>query len=285
MKRLFALILASSTTIGCLYASDIQFCSELDDTGNKIDASLFETAKSEEKDFLKDPMYIFRKTSSYSVAECMEIAKHNPEEGLKYFLSGYPKNVVAIQGDHSILYKRKCVFYFDFNYDNAIEVICDDDGIGTFNCIDFDDFSYCLERNQLKINNDSIAKIICKKFNDKLILRKCSIYPLSHLQDNSRKLHPKSKLYTLTLNIEKIDIGVSDGDFWENRRSHYKGATISGNIEIRPIDSDCVCCKLIVDRVNALWAPTAIERISNVIEDIITEKLFVVKEFYIYPQQ
>ena len=283
--------------------------------GQKIDAKILEVSKSEikykEKDYLDGPTFVLEtaeissiiygngKVVSYiskqeaagipdqDVIKKSEITKQENEDlyvglqgkeraALVDYLRGYPKNIVAIKGDYSMLFNKRCKVYLDFDYDKAEKVMYNYEAFG---CSEMGDFNQYLQEQAIYIDKQAILQQTCKMFNQKMISKKCELLPITDLNAG---ISDNSEAYKMILHVQRIDVGVGVVGVMAGGQTTTGGAIIYGNIEIKQIATDSLCSVLIVDRVQGIGGPYENTRIQRAIEEIISNKLFFIKNYKLY---
>lgn len=292
------------------------FCYALDiittTDGQRIEAKITEVTKHEIKykdwDNLDGPIFVLEtqdissvtykngKVVSYNQGKSQTKDKaENPKETVKLqkqtnkvtniglhgedstalvkYLDGFPKNVVAISGNYAMLYNKKSKIYFDFDYKGAEWVVYDSDADeyeihGAYEDHQKDD--------QVEIDNNLIVRSTCDIFNKKMLNKKCTLHPLTDL---GTMPIDSAHDYTMELHINRIDIGNGAVSVMTDGRTNAGGVTISGFMEIRNATNDSIVAVLFVDRVKGRGVPFEHLRISYAIQELITNKLFFIREF------
>lgn len=192
------------------------------------------------------------------------------------YFDGYPKNIVAIKGDYSMLFNKKSTIYLDFEYDNAKQV--EYSPLAT-DYSELVDFSQHLNLEHLTLDKNGILQSACDLFKQKMMGKKCKLLPIYALDASS---DTQLDGYKMTLHIQHIDVGSGAVSVMTSGRTSAGGAIIYGYIEIKQLATDTPCALLIVDRVQGTGVAYESLRIQNVIEEIIANKLFFIKEFKLY---
>jgi len=188
------------------------------------------------------------------------------------YLDGYPKNIVAIKGNYSMIYDKKCRIYFDFEYDDADLVEYD---VEAKECEYSGVFSEYAKDHLLDLNKQQIIQSACDLFNSKMMSKKCTFLPIN-------KLTTTENDYIMRLHIKRIDVGNGTVSVMSGGRTTAGGAIIYGNIEIRKASSNDLCSILIVDRVQGIGDAYEDVRIQHVFEELISNKMFFIKEYKLY---
>ena len=192
------------------------------------------------------------------------------------YLDGYPKNIVAIKGDYSMLLNKKSTVYFDFEYDSA--KLVEYSPLAT-DYIERGDFNQYLNLEHQNIDKNSILQTACDLYKQKMMGKKCKLLPIYALDATSAN---QLDGYKMTLHILHIDVGSGTVSVMTSGRTSAGGAIIYGCLEIKQLATDTPCAILIVDRVQGIGVAYESLRIQNVIEEIIANKLFFIKEFKLY---
>ena len=197
---------------------------------------------------------------------------------LNHYLDGYPKNIVAIKGDYSLIYDKKSRIYFDVEYDNAEygEYEVDRNMDEYFKKGNFNKY---IKSENLEIDKKSIIESVCEMYNNKMLSKKCTLIPITQLDTASISI---SQDYKMILHIKRIDVGSGVVSVMTSGRTTTGGAIVCGNIEIIQASSNFPIFILIVYRVQGLGNAYESLRIQNVIEEIITNKLFNIKKLKLY---
>ena len=302
-----ALILMATFTT---FAQDIIITSD----SQKIEAKIVEVSKTEikykELDNLDGPMFVLpmedivsiiyangkvyvpKKPQADNVSEekkqvdlnsipenCDNLIKTDPSAALLCYLDGRPKRMVAIQGDYSILNDKKYTFYFDIDFPKTELVTY---GHNEFNYTNIGNFAQYLIDQNINLDKEAIVKATCEKYNNRMLSKKSTFYPLSMYK--SHKNIDKDKSFVLQLHIYKIDMGDTHLSKLANGRTTDGGAVIYGEIEIKQPESENTYCTIVVDRVKGIGALTEEQRLSNVISEILTNQSYYINEFIIYPK-
>ena len=188
------------------------------------------------------------------------------------YLDGYPKNIVAIKGDYSMIYDKKCHIYFDFEYDDADLVEYD---IEAKECEYSGVFTEYAKDHLLDINKQKIIQSACDLFYSKMIGKKCTFQPID-------KLTTTENDYIMRLHIKRIDVGNGTISVMSSGRTTAGGAIIYGNIEILKAATNDLCSILIVDRVQGIGDAYEDMRIQRVFEELISNKMFFIKQYKMY---
>ena len=188
------------------------------------------------------------------------------------YLDGYPKNIVAIKGDYSMIYDKKCHIYFDFEYDDADLVEYD---IEAKECEYSGIFTEYAKDQLLELNKQKIIQPACDMFNSKMMSKKCTFQPID-------KLTTSENDYIMRLHIKRIDVGNGTISVMANGRTTAGGAIIYGNIEILKAATNDLCSILIVDRVQGIGDAYVDMRIQRVFEELISNKMFFIKQYKLY---
>ena len=191
------------------------------------------------------------------------------------YIDGYPKNVVLINGDYSMLLNKDAVVYFQFNYDNAeiVEYGYEDASIndrkGSITEYkkqhpeDFEGFDISL-----------LERLACDKYNSVLRSRKCTMIPFSQLNTDNIKTQ-----YLLYFDVEKMDIGNGTiSTFTLNGGTKTGGAILCGKVTISELSDKKEVCTLYVDRVKGQGSPHFHARIANALEELFGTQFFNIKK-------
>lgn len=184
-----------------------------------------------------------------------------------YYIDGFPKNVVFVDGDYSMLSDKDAEVYFQFNYDNAeiVEYSYEDVGILERKG------SISLYPDLAGIEISHLENVACDKYNSALRNRKCTMIPSS--QYNNNKNH-----YLLRFDVEKMDVGNGGiSKFTLNGGTKTGGAILSGKITIYDLSDKKDVCTLYVDRVKGKGSPHFHARIVNALEELFGTQLFNIK--------
>ena len=278
----------------------------------KIDAKILEVSKKEikykEKDNLDGPTFVLETSEICSIiyangkvvlynqarsqesdngqSTAIQAETENQEEtdnlagmldeeqkALLEYLDGLPKNIVALKGDYSMLFNRKCKVYFDFKYDNAQLVTFSVDGVGYET---YGDYTQHLQDENLAVDKDYIIQSACDMFNKKMINKKCTFLPIS---EHNTPLSSAPDDYVMLLQIKRIDVGNGFVSVMSSGRTSAGGAVVFGTIEIKQAVTDSLCSVLIVDRVQGIGAPNEMVRLRHAIEEIVSNKMFFIKKY------
>ena len=302
MKRLiFTMLVAYST----LYVSAQDIIITRDE--KKIDAKVLEISETEvkykEADDLEGPTFVLgiQKIASIVLSSGkVKVFGNNPENTVqpvaqvpkqtittnepetKYlspsvlnYIDGYPKNVVFVNGDYSMLFNKDAVVYFQFNYDNAeiVEYGYEDASIndrkGSITEYqkqhpeDFEGFDISL-----------LERLACDKYNSVLRSRKCTMIPFSQLNTDNIKTQ-----YLLYFDVEKMDIGNGTiSTFTLNGGTKTGGAILCGKVTISELSDKKEVCTLYVDRVKGQGSPHFHARIANALEELFGTQFFNIKK-------
>lgn len=302
MKRLFITFLMVSTTILHVSAQDIIITRD----EKKIDAKVLEISETEikykEVEDLEGPTYVIGVQEVLSIVLSngkVKVFGNNPESiaqptphvpqqqtmvvepetkylssSIQQYIDGFPKNVVFVEGDYSMLYNKNADVYFQFDYDNAeiVEYGYEDMSINVRNGSiadlkrispqDFEDF-----------DNNHFEKLACDKYNSVLRNRKCTMTPYYLFYANDKK-----QQYLLSFDVEKMDIGSgTTSAFTVNGGTKTGGVILCGKITITDLSDKKDVCTLYVDRVKGKGSPHFHARIVNALEDLFGTQLFNIK--------
>lgn len=191
------------------------------------------------------------------------------------YIDGYPKNVVFVNGDYSMLFNKDAVVYFQFNYDNAeiVEYGYEDAGIKDRKCSiieykmqnpeDFEGFDISY-----------LEKLACDKYNSVLRSKKCTMIPFSQFNADNKK-----QQYLLNFDVEKMDIGNGTiSTFTLNGGTKTGGAILCGKVTISELSDKKEVCTLYVDRVKGQGSPHFHARIANALEELFGTQFFNIKK-------
>ena len=205
----------------------------------------------------------------------IEVAPKYLSFAIREYIQGFPKNVVFVNGDYSMLYNNDAIVFFQFNYDNAeiVEYGYNDKEIelrlGSIKELknnhpsDFEGFD---------INH--FEKLACDKFNTTAKKAKCTMRPSSEL--SSAK---SVKQYLMSFNVEKMDIGSGAvSTLALNGGTKSGGVILSGKITIIDQSNQEDVCILYVDRVKGIGSPHFHARIVNTLEELFGKQLFLIKK-------
>ena len=187
------------------------------------------------------------------------------------FLEGYPKNIISVKGDYSMLFDSQSRVFFDFDYSSAELVEYD---VDTWNFDLKGDFEQHLKDEMRVIDKDYIIQTTCKLFNERLLENKCVFYPIS---DYERKKGYNVSDYILLLHILRIDVG--NGNKGDNSSSYSGGAILYGYIEIKQASTNTLSCLMVADRIRGKEANSEAVRTRKLIEEVISNKLFFVQDY------
>ena len=191
------------------------------------------------------------------------------------YLEGYPKNLVAVKGDYSMLFDKKARVYLDLEMDSAQHVRYWYEEMG---CKVEGPFSDYLQTQTYELDKNAIIKSACDLYNQKMMSKKCKLFPISQL--DTAAAGPKD--YILTLHILRIDAGIGVLSVMSAGQTNTGGAILYGNIELKQAATDTWCSTLIVDRVKGAGSAYEDIRIQRAVEEIIATKLFFIKEYKLY---
>lgn len=192
------------------------------------------------------------------------------------YLDGFPKNIVAIKGDYSMIFDKQCRMYFDIDYSDAeLGEYEPDRQTDEYNRKG--EFDTYLKMEKVDVDKKEIIQSACDAFNKRMLNKKCTFMPISE-QINP----PSEKEYKMVLQIERIDVGSDVVSVLSNKRTNAGGAIICGTIEIRKVSTNELISTLIVDRVQGIGDERVVARIKNVVEELIANKLFFIKEYKLY---
>lgn len=200
---------------------------------------------------------------------------------LKDYLEGFPKKLLAIHGDHSMIRKENCTIFVDFRFSPQAMV-----GEYGHNSLDFmprGSFEKYKSTHAWDFNESDkewIVNSACETFNNKLFGSKCTLFPMSKMA--TANIQSKENCYTLTLYIEKIDLGSTTVSNLTNKRTNSGGVIIFGIIKIMACKDNSYACAIVVDRVKGLGASNMQERIKNAVVEIISNQLFYIKDYILY---
>lgn len=304
MKYKSLLVLALIMVVSVTNAQDVIVTMD----GQKIDAKILEVSKSDikykEKDYLDGPTFVLEtaeissiiygngKVVSYvSKQEAAQEPEKVVEEPIKAekadflldldsttrqtlleYLDGRPKKLVALSGGYSKLYSKNRKVYFDLDFDDAERVVYD---LGDDDPISKGKLQTYLKEENVELNKYFIAKSACEIFNQKLLLDKCRLFPIT-------RFDPKNvdqNTHKMLLHITRIDVGSDAIGRMANGQSYAGGAVISGYIEIIDAYTDTLCCIIVVDRVSGLGSKFPNVRIRYAVEELISNQLFHIKKF------
>ena len=191
------------------------------------------------------------------------------------YIDGYPKNVVFVNGDYSMLFNKDAVVYFQFNYDNAeiVEYGYEDAGIKDRKCSiieykmqnpeDFEGFDISY-----------LEKLACDKYNSVLRSKKCTMIPFSQFNADNKK-----QQYLLNFDVEKMDIGNGTiSTFTLNGGTKTGGAILCGKVTISELSDKKEVCTLYVDRVKGQGSPHFHACIANALEELFGTQFFNIKK-------
>ena len=193
---------------------------------------------------------------------------------IKDYLTGYPKNIVAVKGDYSMIYDKKCRLYLDIEYDDAQLVRYSYENIGYRARGSFKEH---MAEDNVYLHKQSIIQSSCEKYNTKMFNKKCKMLPISELSEPIGEQD-----YIMNLHIQRIDEGVGVASVMASGSTTTGGAIIYGYIEIKNAATNAVCGSLIVDRVQGVGDAREEVRIQHVIEETISNKLFSIKNKKVY---
>ncbi|MBO6075329.1 MAG: hypothetical protein J6P74_09395 [Paludibacteraceae bacterium] len=191
------------------------------------------------------------------------------------YIDGYPKNVVFVNGDYSMLFNKDAVVYFQFNYDNAeiVEYGYEDAGIKDRKC--------SIIENKMQNPEDFegfdisyLEKLACDKYNSVLRSKKCTMIPFSQFNADNKK-----QQYLLNFDVEKMDIGNGTiSTFTLNGGTKTGGAILCGKVTISELSDKKEVCTLYVDRVKGQGSPHFHARIANALEELFGTQFFNIKK-------
>ena len=237
---------------------------------------LYNQAASQEPEAITEEPVIQAENGEQENEELYAGLEGKERAALVEYLEGYPKNIVAIKGDYSMLFNKKCNVYLDFEYDSAEKVVYHYEVVG---CTKDGDFNRYLQEQSIYIDKEEILQEVCKLFNQRMISKKCVLHPTSELNSD---ISENSNVYKMVLHIQRISVGAGALGVMSGGQTKAGGAVIYGNIEIREAATDSLCSVLIVDRVQGIGAAHENMRIQRALEEIITNKLFTIKEYKLY---
>lgn len=301
MKRLFFTLLVASST---LYVSALDIIITHDE--KKIDAKVLEISETEikykEADDLEGPTYVLGIQKVVSIVFSsgkVKVFEKNPENtaqlmtqiqqqritidhpetkylspSLLSYIEGFPKNVVFVNGDYSMLLNKDAVVYFQFNYDNAeiVEYGYEDASIN-------DRKGSITEYKKrypdiAELDTSHLERVACDKFNRALRNRKCTMIPYSQLNTDN-----KEQQYLLSFDVEKMDVGNGAiSAFTLNGGTKTGGAILCGKVTISELSGKKEVCTLYIDRVKGQGSPHFNARIVNAIEELFGTQLFNIKK-------
>ena len=190
---------------------------------------------------------------------------------LQAYLEGFPKNVVFVEGDYSMLYDKNAIVYFQFNYDDAEVVEYDHNDkhiesvIGSLkeyksnHASDFEGFEISY-----------FEKLACDKFNSSAKKKKCIMKPSAERSANQ---------YLLNFHVEKMDLGSGVASVMSvNTGTTSGGVILSGKITIYDLATKEKVCTLYADRVKGIGSPHLHARIVNTLEELFGRQLFFIKK-------
>ena len=190
------------------------------------------------------------------------------------YLDGFPKNVVHLDGNYSMLYDKDVFVYFQFNYENA-EVV-------QYGHNDKNIESYLGSLPEFRKNHASdfegfdmsrFEKLACDKFNDQSRKKKCVMIPFSSWMNYGR-----AKQYLLQWNVEKMDVGSGVASALSvNNGTASGGVIMSGKITIYDLSNNEKVCTLYADRIKGVGSPHFHARIVNTLEELFGRQLFFIK--------
>ena len=196
------------------------------------------------------------------------------------YLIGYPKNVVLLDGDYSMLYSKEAIVYVQINYDNS-EIVKYNHNDTTINAHNGRIKEYIkISPDFAEFDKSRFEQLASDKYNSVLRSRKCTMMPSSELIADNIK--PR---YALNFTIDKIDLGNSAESFETvNGGNKAGGAILCGKITITPLsdptnpsDQNPVCT-LYVDRVKGKGSFNLHTRIVNALEELFGKQLFFIKQ-------
>jgi len=194
---------------------------------------------------------------------------------IHHYIEGFPKNVVFVDGDFSMLYDDDIVVYFQFNYDNAeiVEYGYNDKEIEhRFGSIQ--EFRKVHPSDFEGFEISHFESLACDKFNSVARKKKCVMMPSS-----SKVSLNNLKQYILNFNVEKMDV-CSDAmsAFTINNGTKTGGVILCGKITISDLSNQENVCTLYVDRVKGMGSPHFHARIVNTLEELFGKQLFAIKK-------
>ena len=311
MKRniLFLIILLVSIL---MQAQDIVITKD----AKKLNVKILEVSKSEIKykeiDNLEGPTFILETSEIVSIiysngnvvvyneetSPVPQVQSSMPEEvsgnkkylfdkypGLVEYLQGFPKKVVSLNGDYSMLYDRNTAVFLQINWSDSILVVNYEyneqrlfptgmymasyrQSNPDFQLYDLKDFDI-----------NGYIKKACNKFNKSLAKSEtCKMFPYS---DYDLSVNDKYKnVYILIFDITEIDLGNGTAStFAINSGSTAGGVVLSGKITITNMEEDLPAATLYVDRVKAAGSPYFQVRLENTLNKLFGEYLFHIKKY------
>ena len=207
------------------------------------------------------------------------LLQNNERKALIEYLNGYPKNIVAIKGDYSMLFNKKSKIYLDIDFDDAEKVTY------YYEVVSYNEegsFIQYLQEQLYAIEKAEILKSACDMFNKKMVSKKCNLLPITDLNSD---ISFDQNYYKMILHVQRIDVGIGALSVMTSGQTTTGGAIIYGNIEIKQAATDSLCSILIVDRVQGVGNAHEEIRIQHVIEEIIANKLFYIKPFKLYSKE
>ena len=191
------------------------------------------------------------------------------------YIDGFPKNVVFVEGDYSMLYDKESVVFFQFSYDNA-EIVQYDHN-------DKHIESHLGSIKEFKNNHASdfegfdishFEKLASDKFNSVMRNKKCTMVPYSNQVNTNMP-----KQFLLNFNVEKMDVGSGVVSAMSvNGGTTSGGVILCGKITIYDLSSKEKVCTLYADRVKGIGSPHFHARIVNTLEDLFGKQLFFIKK-------
>lgn len=199
-------------------------------------------------------------------------------QALIEYLEGYPKNLVAVKGDYSMLFDKKARVYLDLEMDSAQSVRY---WYEEMSCKVEGSFKEYLQTQTYSLDKDAIIKSACDMYNQKMMSKKCKLFPISQLDTATVGL----KDYILTLHILRIDAGIGVLSVMSAGQTNTGGAILYGNLELKQAATGAWCTTLLVDRFKGAGSAYEDVRIQRAVEEIIATKLFFIKEYKLYSKE
>ena len=191
------------------------------------------------------------------------------------YIHGFPKNVVFVEGNYTMLFDNEAIIFFQFNYDNAeiVEYGHNDKEINTRRG-GIKEFSYYHSSDFEGVEINHLERLACDKFNSVKKKQKCTMQPSS-----TRSTIDNTKQYMMCFNVEKMDVGSGTiSSLSLNGGTKSGGVILSGKITISDLVNKEDVCTLYVDRVKGIGSPYFNVRIVNTLEELFGKQLFLIKD-------
>lgn len=288
----------------CALFASVLVCAQdiiITNDAKKIDAKVLEISETEikykEADDLEGPTYILGISKVLSIvlssgkvktfgtpqpepaqpviqAQQPETAEDYLNPAIYAYMDGFPKNVILVEGDYSMLYDKNAVVFFQFDYEHAEIVQYDHNdkhikahmgSLQEYRANHADDF--------VGFDISHFEQLACEKFNSVMRSKKCKMVPFFQ-QFNSNTV----KRYLLNFSVEKMDIGSGTASVISvNNGTTSGGVIMSGKITLYDLNSKEKVCTLYADRVKGPGSPHFHARIVNTLEELVGKQLFFIK--------